>query len=218
MARKPRVPKAKKQRSKRVSYELIKRDSAAGKPIYGMVTDLVEKHHEELTNARIAVAWNLSWRADVDGVVKLGQLKKASDLDRELHPYDFVIMLRKEFFELAETTDAQRLALIDHELSHGTVRIDKDGEPMVDAKGRTLYRMRKHDVEEFSHIVARHGLYKRDLEHFFSVAKRNRQGQLVDISSRRKAGNGQAGNGAVKDGEAAKPEAGEQPLPSAPGA
>src|SRR5574341_1335574 len=180
--RRVKVPKAKKQRSKRVSYELIKRDSVAGKPIYALVNQLVEKHHEELTNARIAVAWNLSWRADVDGRVKLGQLKKASDLDRELAPFDFVIMLRKEFFDLAETTDAQRLALIDHELCHGDVRLDKDGEPMVDSKGRTLYRMRRHDVEEFSAVVGRHGLYKRDLEHFFGAAKKDRQGNLVNIS------------------------------------
>lgn len=203
MARKPKVPKAKKQRSKRVTYQLIKPDSKEGKPIFVMLNELIEKHHEHLTNARIALAWNTTWKADVDGHTKLGQTKKASDLDRELAPYDFVIMLRKEFFEMHDTTEAQKRALLDHELCHADCRYDREGEPLVDAKGRTIYRLRKHDLEEFSAVVGRHGIYKRDIEAFFSAAKRDRQGNLVDITGRKRPGNGTAVEDESEKGERA---------------
>src|SRR6185369_7142915 len=106
---------------KKVSYQLIKRDSDAGRPIYAMLKDLIEQHHEELTNARLAVAWNLSWKPDADGRVTLGKCKKASDLDRELAAFDFVILLQAEFWQDAEVTEDQRRALLDHELCHATV-------------------------------------------------------------------------------------------------
>src|SRR3990167_2964879 len=141
---------------KRVSYSLIPR--AGNDAIYEMLDGLIEKHHEHLTNARIALAWNLTWHPDVDGRVTLGKCKKASDLDRELAPFDFVILLRQAFFEDAEVSDAQRLALLDHELSHAEVELDQDGEPKRDTKDRVVYRTRKHDLEEFSSVVRRHGL------------------------------------------------------------
>lgn len=177
MARRIRKPK---QHAKRVSYKLIPKETDAGKAMYPMLNRLIEQHHSELTNARIALAWNLSWKPDVDGRVTLGKCKKASDLDRELHAYDFVIMLRMEFWQDGSVTDDQRRALLDHELCHAQVRHDRDGEPMRDERGRVVYRTRKHDIEEFSEIVARHGIYKRDLEAFATALKRSKQWSLLD--------------------------------------
>lgn len=51
-------------------------------------------------------------------------------------------------------SDAQRVALVDHELCHCTV--NEDGVP-------TLLH---HDVEEFGQVVERHGLWKPDLAWF----------------------------------------------------
>lgn len=168
---------------KAVSYQLIKQDSIAGRAMYDMCSILVEEHHEEITNARIALAWALSWKQDVDGHVKLGQCKKASDLDRELHPFDFVILLNAEWWQDGRVTDDQRRALLDHELCHATVKLDEDGEPARDTMDRVIYRLRKHDIEEFTEIVARHGTYKRDLERFASALRRSplRQRDLSDL-------------------------------------
>ena len=155
-----------KQNAKRVNYTLIPKDSVAGRPMYKMLNELIEKHHEELTNARFALAWNRAWKPDADGRVTLGKCKKASDLDKELAAYDFVIILQAEFFQSGDVTEAQRRALLDHELTHATIRVDKDGEPVVDERGRTQYRIRKHDIEEFEGVIRRNGVYKRDLETF----------------------------------------------------
>lgn len=154
-----------KKGAKRVTYRLIEPTTEVGKPMYRLLRELVGKFHTEVKEARIALAWNLGWKPDVDGRVILGKCKKASDLDRELAAYDFVIILRQSFWLDLSVTDAQRAALLDHELTHAAPRCDeRTGEPIVDERSRVCYRIRKHDIEEFTEIVARHGLYTRDLE------------------------------------------------------
>jgi hypothetical protein len=51
-------------------------------------------------------------------------------------------------------------------------------EPKEDPDGRKLYRIRKHDIEEFQAIVVRHGLYKQDLEAFAKEAVKALQSPL----------------------------------------
>ena len=155
-----------KPKPKKVAYELIDRAGEVGRPMYALLDELVDAHHDELAAAHIALAWNTAWKPDVDGRVTLGKCRKASDLDRELAEFDFVIILRRDFWQHAQVTALQRRALLDHELTHATVRLDKDGEPVIDERGRQVYRLRKHDIEEFGCIVARYGLYKRDLTWF----------------------------------------------------
>ena len=150
---------------KRVPYELIASDSVVGRPIYRLCSDLMRDYHEEIEDSRVALAWNLAWKPDVDGHVTLGKCKLASDLDRELAAFDFVILLRKHWWTDPTTTDLQRQALLDHELCHATVRVDAHtGEAVRDERGRKVYRMRKHDLEEFTDVIRRHGVWKADLE------------------------------------------------------
>jgi hypothetical protein len=159
---------------KRVSYELIRPDSDVGRPIYRLLRDLVNAQHAHLVDARIALAWCTSWKPDVDGRVVLGKCKKASDLDRELSAYDFIILLKKSFWQDIAVTHGQRTALLDHELCHAGVAVDpRTGEPITDERRRTVYRLVKHDLEEFNAIVERHGLYKRDLETFYASINRS---------------------------------------------
>jgi hypothetical protein len=164
----------KAKQPKKVSYELIPREGDVGAPMYALLDTIVHKHHEDLhrTNARVALAWCTSWKADVDGHVVIGKCKKASDLDRELAAFDFVILLSKAFWYIA--TQDQRAALLDHECMHAALKYDPDGDPTRDERGRYVYRTRKHDVEEFGDVITRHGMYKRDLEQFVKAVDRAR--------------------------------------------
>lgn len=164
--------RAKGPKRKAISYELIAKESDVGRPMYRLLGELVDAHHEELADARIALAWCTSWKPDVDGRVTLGKCKKASDLDRELSAWDFIILLRRAFWTDIFVKDHQRRALLDHELCHATVKIDKFNEPLLDERGRKVYRLRKHDIEEFAEIVSRHGCYKRDLQNFYVALRR----------------------------------------------
>jgi hypothetical protein len=58
-----------------------------------------------------------------------------------------------------EATEAQRRALLDHELHHLAVVVDQRGLPVFDDHNRPRLKMRKHDFQFgwFSIIAARHG-------------------------------------------------------------
>lgn len=153
---------------KNVSYQIINPKSGTDdeQDLHALLREIVDEHHEELCDARIALAWNFSWKTDVDGRLILGKCKKASDLDRELAPYDFVIILNEDFWRNPVVTDAQRRVLLDHELCHACRALDDELEPVIDVRGRPVFRIRKHDIEEFTDIVQRHGIYLHDLERF----------------------------------------------------
>jgi len=166
------------RRPPKVAYTLLTREAHG--PSYARLDKLVEAHHDELRDARIALAWCTSWRADPDGRQTLGRCKKATALDRELMAWDFVILLQQEFWQSEFVTDDQRDALLDHELCHATVKEDPfSGDPLRDDRGRIVYRLRKHDLEEFAAIASRYGTWKRDLELFAQALARGKQQRLT---------------------------------------
>lgn len=167
--RRPRPPR--RAKPKKVSYELIPRDSEIGTPMYWLLDELVEAHHEDLRRAKLALAWCTSWKPDADGHVKIGQCMKASDLHRELADFDFIILLSRAFWRNEGTLPLHRRALLDHELCHAALKYDKTGEPMEDERGRLVWRTRRHDIEEFTCIVTRYGCYRSDLESMYAAMR-----------------------------------------------
>jgi hypothetical protein len=163
-----------KPRKKVVKVQYLPRPAKKVKPgttgdnPYTYVDYLIQQHHEDLRDAKVAVAWMLDVKADKDGHLVLGKCKKASDLDREFRDFDIVVLLNAEAWK--QLDDKQRAALVDHELCHATEQCDKNGEPVLDERDRKVYRMRKHDIEEFTCIVKRYGTYKSDLEEFVRQA------------------------------------------------
>lgn len=139
-------------------------------PLHALLQSLVEKHHAHLAEAKIALLWRLNWKADADGHLILGQARKASDVDKELHNYDFAILLNYEVWASADFNKDQKRALVDHELCHCVRATTKDGDPKFDERGRPLWRLRGHDLEEFDQIVIRHGCWKRHIEAFANAA------------------------------------------------
>jgi hypothetical protein len=160
------------KKAKKVNYELIDR-KAAGKTakLYKTLDKLIAEHHDHLKKARICLAWHTAgWNPDADGHMTLAKTKKATDLDRLLHDYDFVIMLSKPVWDHVTFLPDHELAILDHALCHAAVVYDDSGRPRTDENGRTVYRTRKHDIEEFHEIVARHGIYRKAVDEFIKAA------------------------------------------------
>lgn len=178
---------------RKIPYQLVERDSAEGEDVYGMLDRLCERWHQELPFNRIAIAWAFAWKPNVDGQVTLGKCKKASQLDRELMDFDFVILLNRGFWTEERVTDEMREALLDHELCHATIDLDNEGEPKIDTRGRVLYRTRKHDIEEFQQVVARHGVWKQDLRDFAGQLLKAKKFPLLEDPP------GELGNALTKD-------------------
>lgn len=168
------------KQKKKVLVRLIERGTENNPPEpYRIMDDLIGTHHMHLAEAKIALAWRMEWAEDADKRLTLGQAKKGSDLDRELHDYDFVILLNHEAWNRAGFDEQQREALIDHELCHCQVSLSDDGEPREDEYGRTVWRIRKHDIEEFKDVVARHGLYTHSLEEFARAGIKDASRELL---------------------------------------
>lgn len=183
MGRRSSTPKEKSR--KPVNVKLLSREHAGRVvSVYAVMEALIRQHHEHLAKAKIAIAWRFGWKANSDGRVTLGQAKKGSDLDRELHGYDFVILLNHEAVNGGSLDDKQIRALIDHELCHCQVSKDSNGGDKTDANGRVVYRIRKHDIEEFREIVARHGCWKEELETFVGAALEAKKLPLFDAPAK----------------------------------
>ena len=127
---------------------------------------LIPKYHEHLEQAKILYLFTnqerkkcdrvrLAGTAKVSGLTKyLSSLHLSDDLDAPAvgHGADFVILFDGNIWE--RLTQAQRLALVDHELCHAGWVADEDD-------GRFI--LRGHDLEEFVAVVERHGLWKSDV-------------------------------------------------------
>lgn len=162
MARTRKTPKPKVPAHERIE------PNADPYKMYPLLKELVRDHRPDLADAKIALAWRFGWKRNKDGLLALGKCKKAGDLDKQFHDYDFVIILNNEAWKTL--SDTQRRALMHHEIEHAAISEDQNGNPKKDAQGRQMYRVRKHDLEEFQSIVSTYGCYKADIESFVRAA------------------------------------------------
>lgn len=145
---------------------------------FALLQKMRAAHHPDTSSASIALAWMLETKCDADGRLVLGKCVRTTDLQREFAAYDFVILLNKEVWESYEFTEDKKCALLDHELMHAAEAVDSEGSAKWDSKGRRVWRIRKHDIEEFHDVVRRHGCYKRDLQQFAEAILKKRGNPL----------------------------------------
>jgi len=155
-----------------------------GQPLpeaYQILQEVRQSYHGETRAARVALAWRLRQKEDKDGHMVLGRCIKVSDLHKEFADYDFIITLNQEVWDDIRFTREKKLALIDHEMCHAAASFDEEsGEHKRDERNRLLFRVRKHDIEEFQDVVSRHGCYKRDLENFAKALLQKKSAPLFD--------------------------------------
>ncbi len=131
---------------------------------------LIAKHHTDLADVRIEYVFR-SETAKSGGKEVWGKARKISGLnaflatDAEMSD----VVPAEDFFviEIAEPVwtvlgEKERTALVDHELCHCGVQFDEKEELQL--------VLVPHDVEEFRQVVARHGLWRPDVEAFAATA------------------------------------------------
>lgn len=159
---------AKAKKLKSVNFKLIEppKEGEKSEP-YELLAEVRREWHKDTAEAKIALAWRTQLKPDTDGRLMVGRCCRASELQRELIAWDFVILLNAEAWSEKEFTRERKLALLDHEMCHVAQALDKKtGKQRYDERIRPIWRTRGHDIEEFRAVVARHGTYKRDLERF----------------------------------------------------
>lgn len=138
-------------------------DAEQPRAIGGVIVDAI---HAKLANSMIGYLYKEKMPHHDRAL-----LAKASKVGGKLQHFthlDFMIEVNWSRWVLLDRN--QRLALMDHELSHFDI-----GE---DAKGNPKNVLKSHDIEEFGHIVRRWGLWKRDLKSF---EKAIRAGAQIDV-------------------------------------
>ena len=164
-------------KAKRINFEMI--PSGKQSEPHKVFREALE-FHDDLSGVRIGLAWRKAWKPDKDGHLVLGQCVKVTDLQHEMVDLDFVILLNKEIWMSPDFTDDKKLALMDHELCHAAPAWDETNDQQkLDEKGRPVWRLRKHDIEEFQDVVERHGCYKRDLERFAEQLLKSKHVQMT---------------------------------------
>jgi predicted metallopeptidase len=162
-------------------------------PVGQIARQLIAKHHTHLTeNGHVRIEYLFRSEAqETNGRTIWGKARKVTSINAflaipkdeaaadileapEIEPF-FVIEIAADVWQTI--TAKQRVALVDHELSHCRIKFNKDCEAV-------LY-VAPHDVEEFQGVIRRHGLYKSDVEHFAKIAvdALNEQMSLLDTET-----------------------------------
>jgi Putative phage metallopeptidase len=137
-----------------------------------IANDLIPKYHPHLVDCRIEYVFinkvPKKGRKETWGTMKkitslaayLGADKKAQE--QGVNDPFFVMTISQPVWE--ELGIKEKTALVDHELCHGGVETDDEG----DVKLGII----PHDVEEFSCIVERYGLWRQDVKRFMKSAQK----------------------------------------------
>lgn len=132
--------------------------------VHAVAARVIDKWHDGLAEAKIIYLFkNLDntekWMSK--GKTVMARTYKASEQWRFLAGCDILIIVNKKVWDFMQPK--QREALIDHELCH----IDKDW----DKEGNPKYSLVGHDLEEFSAVVQRHGMWMNDIKSFMLAAQ-----------------------------------------------
>lgn len=146
--------------------------------VQAVAQTLMATYHPELATARIAYVY-------IDRVPKkggrelMGKAVKVSGRWESLTELDFVIEVSLPKWQ--NMTDDEKTALVDHLLERCSGEEDEDD-------GSYKWSLREPDVQEFSTILQRHGIWNSSLTSFVQVAQtlniaaivREETGEVVD--------------------------------------
>lgn len=134
------------------------------------------KHHEHLHDADLSFVMTKKPMTR-GGQAIFGKAQLANGLLGFYSKADFVITISAEAWDKADV--AKRRAMVDHELCHCTCNPEEDGSQTWTLGG--------HDIEEFTKIVDRHGLWKEDLQVFGQAVGRQLELGLTPKGEAKKA-------------------------------
>ncbi|WP_054948959.1 putative metallopeptidase [Numidum massiliense] len=120
------------------------------------------RHAQILTRFRYGT-WNSR------GKIKLGMAKVLTPFERFETDAECAVIVNGDIW--GNLNVKQREALVYHELCHFEEMTDAMGNPKEDENKRPMYKTVGHDVEEFSAVVRKYGLWMADVRKFGQVVK-----------------------------------------------
>ena len=132
-----------------------------------LAEQIIDQHHEHLEDAKSLIGFYLrSGSADW-----AGKAKKCTAFERHVTGYLLFVFINAGAWE--GLNQKQQRALMDHELCHFTRTFHQEVNELGgwksvwdDANDPDNWGIRDHDVEEFSDVIRRHGLWEQGIEKF----------------------------------------------------
>ena len=116
--------------------------------VIDLAVEIIKDFHPNLEQAKIGFLFRE--KAPISkGKITVGKASKVNDRTKVFLELDFIIWIAEDCWK--EFSPEQKRAIIDHELSHCFM----DGLMPV---------ILRHDIEEFIHIIERHGYWSADLQ------------------------------------------------------
>lgn len=146
--------------------------------------DLIPKYHGHLQDFNVHIEYVFVSKAPKrNGKEIWGTCRRVSGFNAYMshsqgdEPF-FVIVISEPVWDVLPQD--KREALVDHELCHAWSEADQSEDD--DEADPVKLSLRPHDLEEFSAIVRRHGLWREDIEDFVEAALKSKNGDTDDKS------------------------------------
>ena len=144
--------------------------------------DLISNHHKHLTDCSARIRYVFQDKVPkAKGKEVWGTCRKVSGLTAHLEggsPDDdpfFVITISQDVWEVLPQD--KKVALVDHELCHAWAEVSGQNEDDDGSGSPIKLSVLPHDLEEFSCIVRRHGLWREDIKSFVEAALKSKANQ-----------------------------------------
>lgn len=134
----------------------------ASQDVRDIAARMIEQYHKPLAEFEVTIEYLFAY-SDGPSALKLNGwpcqaiARIIGSKDRAKGMTDAEICIDADKWE--ELSDAEREALLDHELHHFIVQVDEDDSVKRDANNRPKLGMRKHDIQVgwFAEVAKRHG-------------------------------------------------------------
>lgn len=143
--------------------------------------EIIKKHHPHLVDAIEKGLIGFYFKSGNNDWA--GKAKKCTAFERFTTGCMLFVFIDNDAWKVFN--EKQKEALVDHELCHFTrmkeEKFNPDTQKMefvwADAEDPDNWKIREHDVEEFSDVIVRHGLWETGIERF-ALAVRNADHQI----------------------------------------
>jgi predicted metallopeptidase len=145
--------------------------------------DLIQKHHQHLIDYSVKLRYVYVYKTPKSqGKEVWGTCRKVSGLNAYLEGSGedfFVISISKPVWDILP--EDKKVALVDHELCHAWAEVkqaknesEADADAEIEQDNPVKLSVKPHDLEEFSCIVRRHGLWRDDIKDFVDAALKSK--------------------------------------------
>ncbi len=153
--------------------------------VESIANELIPKYHQHLIDFSVKIRYVfIDKTPSAKGIEVWGTCRKVSGLNAYLEGENpdgdafFVITISKDIWDILPLD--KKIALVDHELCHASAEAKQQKEEAesdadLETDNPVKLSIRPHDLEEFSCIVRRHGLWREAIQDFVDAALKTKK-------------------------------------------